>query len=162
MLNAEGIFKEDGKMYGIFGNFDSVEELNACAEGLKASGDGEKLRELAKENGIPEVFAEDYLNGASEEFTDWMNAAIGKLEAEAAAHKDRYVPAGAVADYLKTLCMEERFARRVRRRTKSMEGCMEYIEKRTGELVKKGVMHVPDLTCFHWGRDYFLEEGEKK
>lgn len=91
-----------------------------------------------------------------------MNAAIGKLEAEAAAHKDRYVPAGAVADYLKTLCMEERFARRVRRRTKSMEGCMEYIEKRTGELVKKGVMHVPDLTCFHWGRDYFLEEGEKK
>ena len=110
-------------MYGIFGNFDSVEELNACAEGLKASGDGEKLRELAKENGIPEVFAEDYLNGASEEFTDWMNAAIGKLEAEAA---------------------------RLQR------------EKESLAEVKKGVMHVPDLTCFHWGRDYFLEEGEGK
>ncbi len=30
-------------MYEIFGNFDSVEELNACAEGLLAAGDAEKL-----------------------------------------------------------------------------------------------------------------------
>lgn len=146
-------------MYEIFGNFDSVEELNACAEGLMASGDEEKLRKLAAENGIPGIFAEDYLNGRSEEFTDWMNAAIGKLEVETEAHKDRYVPAGAVADYLKSLCVEERFARRVRRRTKSMEGCMEFIEEKTGKLVRKGILHVPDLTCFHWGRDYFMEEG---
>ncbi len=41
-------------MYEIFGNFDSVEELNACAEGLLAAGDAEKLMKLAKENGIPD------------------------------------------------------------------------------------------------------------
>ncbi len=149
-------------MYEIFGNFDSVEELNACAEGLKAAGDTEKLAELAKENGIPELFAEDYINGNSEELTDWMNAAIGKLEIEAAAHTDKYVPAEPVADYLKSLCIEEQFARRVRRRTKSMEKCMEFIEKKTGELVRKGIMHVPALTCFQWGRDYFLKEGADK
>ncbi len=149
-------------MYEIFGNFDSVEELNACAEGLKAAGDTEKLAELAKENGIPELFAEDYINGNSEELTDWMNAAIGKLEIEAAAHTDKYVPAEPAADYLKSLCIEEQFARRVRRRTKSMEKCMEFIEKKTGEQVRKGIMHVPDLTCFQWGRDYFLKEGADK
>ena len=149
-------------MYEKFGNFDSAEEINACAEGLLASGNGEELMELARENGIPEIFAEDYRNGAAEEFVDWMNAAIGKLEVEAAAHKDKYVPAGAVADYLKSLCTECQFALRVRRRTKSMEGCMAYIEEKTGELVKKGIMHVPDLTCFHWGRDYFLEDGEDR
>ena len=149
-------------MYEIFGNFDSVEELNACAEGLKAAGDTEKLAELAKENGIPELFAEDYINGNSEELTDWMNAAIGKLEIEAAAHTDKYVPAEPAADYLKSLCIEEQFARRVRRRTKSMEKFIEFIEKKNGEKVRKGIMHGPDLTCFQWGRDYFLKEGADK
>lgn len=149
-------------MYEKFGNFDSVEEINACAEGIKEDGKIEPLYELAKENGIPEFFAKEYLSGNTEEFVDWTNAAIGKLETEAADHKDRYVPAGPVADYLKSLCIEEQFARRVRRRTKSMGGCMEYIEEKTGELVKKGIRHVPDLTCFHWARDYFLKEGADK
>lgn len=146
-------------MYERFGNFDSAEELNACAEGLKEADDTEGLLHLAEENGIPELFARDYIKGESEEFTDLVNAAIGKLETETAAHTDKYVPADPVADYLKSLCMEEQFARRVRSRTKSMEACMAYIEERTGKLVKKGIMHVPDLTCFHWGRDYFLEGG---
>ncbi|MCI9249905.1 MAG: hypothetical protein HFG99_12385 [Dorea sp.] len=146
-------------MYEKFGNFDSAEELNACAEGLKETGKIGAVRELAKENGIPEAFVTDYLSGNTEELVDWMNAAIGKLEVEAAAHENRYVPAAPVADYLKSLCMEEDIARRVRRRTKSMEGCMGHVEKRTGELVRKGVMHVADLTCFHWARDYFMKEG---
>lgn len=149
-------------MYEKFGNFDSAEEINACAEGIKSAGKIEPLYELAKENGIPEFFAKEYMSGNTEKFVDWVNAAIGKLEIEAAEHKERYVPAGPVADYLKSLCIEEQFARRVRRRTKSMEGCMEYIEKKTGELARKGIRHVPDLTCFQWGRDYFLEEGEEK
>lgn len=148
-------------MYDTFGNFDSVEELNHVAAGLLQAKDTDRIKLLAKENGIPEFFAEAYIDGA-EEFTDWVNAAIGKLEIEAAEHKDKYVPVGPVADYLKSLCIEEQFARRVRRRTKSMEGCMKYVEKKTGELVANGIMHAPDLTVFHWARDYFLEEGETK
>lgn len=149
-------------MYDIFGNFDSIEEINACAEGLVAAGNIEKLKELAKENGIPEFFAEQYAAGESGEFTDWMNAAMGKLDIEAEEHEDKYVPAQPVADYLKSLCIEEEFARRVRRRTKSIEACMEYIEKRTWERVKKGIRHVEDLVVFHWARDYFLEEDAEK
>lgn len=145
-------------MYDKFGNFNSAEEINACAAELREKGDTGKLKELAAENGIPEFFAEQYAEGMSEEFTDWMNAAIGKLETEAAGHKDKYVPAQPVADYLKSLCIEEQFARRVRHRTKSMEDCMKYIEERTGERVKRGIMHVEDLVVFRWGRDYFLEE----
>lgn len=148
-------------MFEIFGNMDSVEEINACAAGLLEEGDTEGIRDLAKENGIPEFFVENYVSGG-EELTDWMNAAIGKLGMEARSHKDKYVPAKAVADYLKILCIEEQFARRVRRRTKSLAECIEYIEKRTGELVRKGIMQCPDLTVFHWARDYYLEEGEKK
>lgn len=149
-------------MFDKFGNFNSAEEINACAEELKEQGELGKLKELAEENGIPGFFAEQYAEGMSEEFTDWMNAAIGKLEIEAGLHKDKYVPAGPVADYLKSLCIEEQFARRVRRRTKSIEACMKYIEERTGERVKQGIRHVEDLIVFHWARDYFLEEDVEK
>lgn len=149
-------------MYEKFGNFDSAEEINACAEGLLASGNEEKLIELARENGIPEIFAKNYINGVSEEFVDWLNAAIGKLDVEAAIHKDKYVPAGPVADYLKSLCTERQFALRVRCRTKSVEGCMEFIEEKTGKLVRKGITCVPDMVCFRWGRDYFLKDGEDR
>lgn len=39
-------------MFDKFGEFDSAEELNKAAEGLKEEGDKESLIELAKENGI--------------------------------------------------------------------------------------------------------------
>ena len=56
-------------MYDKFGNFNSAEEINACAEELKEQGELGKLKELAEENGIPGFFAEQYAEGMSEEFT---------------------------------------------------------------------------------------------
>ena len=41
-------------MFDVFGNFDSVEELNACAKGLLEEQDLEHLKVLAEENGIPD------------------------------------------------------------------------------------------------------------
>lgn len=149
-------------MFEIYGNFDTAEEINACAKALLETGEKERLKGLAEENGLPGFFVENYASGTAPEFVDWMNAAIGKLDVEAKSHRDRYVTAKAVADYLKSLCIEEQFARRVRRRTKSLAECIGYIEKRTGELVRKGIMQCPDLTVFHWARDYYLEEGDKK
>ena len=149
-------------MYERYGNFDSAEEINACARKLVTEGRPEELEKLAEENGIPPILAGQYQRGETETFTDWVDAAIGKLEIEAGAHKDNYVPVRPVADYLKSLCIEEQFARRVRRRTKSLKACMEYVEERTGKLVRKGIRHVPDLTVYRWARDYFLEEGEGK
>ena len=46
-------------MWDKFGEFDSWEEINKAAEGQKAEGDKEALKELAKENGL-EDNAEDY------------------------------------------------------------------------------------------------------
>ena len=71
-------------MYDIFGNMDSIEEINACALGLLQEGDTERIKELAKENGIPEFFAQDMIEGRSKELTDNLNAAMGKLDIEAA------------------------------------------------------------------------------
>ena len=45
-----------------FGEFDSVEELNMTAEGLKEEGDLESLKVLAEENGLDAADAEDYAN----------------------------------------------------------------------------------------------------
>lgn len=42
-------------MFDVFGNFDSVEELNACAKGLLEEQDLEHLKVLAEENGIPDA-----------------------------------------------------------------------------------------------------------
>lgn len=148
-------------MYEIFGNMDSAEEINACAAALFSEGDFDHIKELAKENGIPEIFVQMLIEGNSEELTDCMEAAMGKLDVEKKEHKDKYVPAEPVVNYLKSLCIEEQFARRVRRRNKSLKKCMEYVEKRTGELVKKRIRNCPDLTVFRWARDYYLEDGEK-
>ena len=60
-------------MFEVFGNMDSVEEINACAAGLLEEGDTERIGDLARENGIPEFFVENYVSGG-EELTDCMNA----------------------------------------------------------------------------------------
>lgn len=145
-------------MYEVFGNFDSYEEINACAEGLKAEKDRENLKKLAAENGIPEEFADSYIRGEMEELTDWMNAAIGKLDVEGNAYHNNQIPVEPILDYLKTLCIEAQFAMAVRHRTKSVKECMKRIEDNCREIQKKtGKHYVADLTVFHWARDYFLE-----
>lgn len=55
-------------MFDVFGNFDSVEELNACAKGLLEEQDLEHLKVLAEENGIPDGIREVYEQHLSE---DW-------------------------------------------------------------------------------------------
>ena len=66
-----------------FGEFDSAEELNATAEGLKEEGDMESLKALAVENGLEEADAEDYMDGAVDTLTNPLMAALGKLDVEA-------------------------------------------------------------------------------
>ncbi len=145
-------------MYDIFGNFDSVEEINACAAGLLAEQDHEHIRDLAKENGIPDFFADNLIEGQTEELTDWMNAAIGKLDIEGKEYKNNQIPVEPILDYLRSICIEEQFARHVRRRTKSVKECMKRIENNCRDIQRKTNKHyVADMTVFHWARDYFLE-----
>ena len=58
-----------------FGEFDSVEELNMTAEGLKEEGDLESLKVLAEENGLDAADAEDYAAGDVEELASKQMAA---------------------------------------------------------------------------------------
>ncbi|MEZ3420062.1 MAG: hypothetical protein K1V99_11910 [Bacteroidales bacterium] len=112
-------------MYEIFGEMDSAEEINAAASGLKDEGDQENLFRLAEENGIDSAFVDMYLDGTMENLCcDAATAALGKIDVETAALK----PVEIIADwveYIKNLCGDdEDFARAVRRKGKSLKGCI--------------------------------------
>ena len=68
-----------------FGEFDSVEELNMTAEGLKEEGDLESLKVLAVENGLDAADAEDYANGIVTELSSDLMAEAGKIAVESKA-----------------------------------------------------------------------------
>ncbi len=64
-----------------FGLMKTVEELNKTAEGFKNEGDEESLIALARENGIDEEDARDYLDGRVDTLATPTMAAIGRLNA---------------------------------------------------------------------------------
>ncbi|MDE6055351.1 MAG: hypothetical protein K2G55_16695, partial [Lachnospiraceae bacterium] len=112
-------------MYEIFGEMDSAEEINAAASGLKNEGDKENLYKLAEENGIDSSFVDMYLDGTMENLCcDAATAALGKIDVEAAELKPVEIIAEWV-EYIKTLCGDdEKFAEAVRRKGKSLKGCI--------------------------------------
>ena len=83
-------------MFEKFGEFNSVEELNKTAEGLKAEGDADSLIELAVENGLDKEDAEDYMDGIVEELANKLMAAFGKIKVEEADLK----PYGIMIDWV--------------------------------------------------------------
>ena len=116
-------------MFDKFGEFDSWEELNKAAEGQKDQGDSKALMELAKENGIDEEDARDYLEGFSESLCTQVTATLGKLEVE----KRDLQPSEIVSDwidYIQSYAMENNeMMLAVRKKGKSLIGCI-------GELLK--------------------------
>ena len=56
-------------MFERFGEFDSAEEINLTAEGLKTEGDMESLLVLAEENGIERIYrhTDDTARGSTRE-----------------------------------------------------------------------------------------------
>lgn len=116
-------------MFDKFGEFDSWEELNKAAEGQKDQGDSKALMELAKENGIDEEDARDYLEGFSDSLCTQVSATLGKLEVE----KRDLQPSEIVSDwidYIQSYAMENNeMMLAVRKKGKSLIGCI-------GELLK--------------------------
>lgn len=111
-------------MFDKFGEFDSVKELNMCAEGLRTEGDLASLAELAVENGIDKEDAQDYAEGCVDKFVTPLMAAMGKLQVECQELKPKEIMADWV-EYIKTQCMEsEMMAVAVRRKGKSLKGCI--------------------------------------
>ena len=148
-------------MFDVFGNFDSVEELNACAKGLLEEQDLEHLKVLAEENGIPDGIREVYEQHLSEELVDSVNAAIGKLQVELKEETDG-MPAGEIVSYLSMRCFEkEILARAVRRKNRTLKECLQNIRKEAEKRVKERrgaqMVAMPDLEVFAMVEEYYLE-----
>ena len=112
-------------MFERFGEFDSYEEINRAAEGLKAEGDLESLKVLAEENGLDPEDAEDYMNGNLYGlFCNEIQAALGKIKMESAELKPKDLMEDWV-DYLQTIVMDESdIAQAVRKKNKNLAGMM--------------------------------------
>lgn len=112
-------------MFDKFGEMNSMEELNELATNLLKEGDTDSIRVMAKENGIPEDYANMFIEGAFPYMVDSpFTAASGKLDVESADLK----AAGLIADwveYIRGVCMENmHMAENVRKKGKSLKGCL--------------------------------------
>lgn len=111
-------------MFDKFGEFNSAEELNEAAAGLKAEGDEESLVALALENGIDKEDAEDYMDGCVEQLATPLMAALGKIKVECEELKPQEIMEDWV-EYIKIQCAKKpEVAERVRTKDKSLKGCI--------------------------------------
>lgn len=111
-------------MFDKFGEMNSYKEINTLAENLFNENDIENLKEMAKENGIPEDFVELYLSGDIMELCDAETAAYGKIDVEVADLKLK----GIMEDWVEYLRVQisdnDLLAHRVRMKDKSLKGCI--------------------------------------
>lgn len=111
-------------MFDTYGEFDSFEEINARADELMNAGVRQGITDLAKENGIPEEFAQAFIDGDIPYLCDAATAAVGKIEIE----RQETVLEGVLEDwisYIEAECQEdEELARAVRSKKKSLNGCI--------------------------------------
>ena len=111
-------------MFERFGEFDSYEEINRAAEGLRAEGDIESLKVLAEENGLDPDDAQEYVELNYVEFCNETMAALGKIKVESAELKPKDLMEDWV-DYLETIIMDESdIAQAVRKKNKNLAGMM--------------------------------------
>lgn len=111
-------------MFERFGEFDSYEEINRAAEGLRAEGDIESLKVLAEENGLDPDDVQEYVELNYVEFCNETMAALGKIKVESAELKPKDLMEDWV-DYLETIIMDEGdTAQAVRKKEKSLAGMM--------------------------------------
>lgn len=144
-------------MFDVFGEFDSMEELNMAAEGQREQGDKESFLNLAKENGIEEYEAALYWKRQTSVLSDYFSAAVGKLTIEKENLKSR-MPVSPIVDFISSSCLEEAFARLVRCKDKSLKGSIDYVEKMAKEECKRtNEPYVADMTVFNWAKEYYTE-----
>ncbi len=111
-------------MFDKFGEMNSYTEINELAANLLQEGDLDSLKELAKENGIPDDYVEMYLEEDIPSLCDSTSAAIGKIDVECMKLKPKELMLDWV-EYIKGLCMEnEMIAHQVRKKGKTLQGCM--------------------------------------
>lgn len=119
-------------MFEKFGEFDSSEELNAAAKGFLDGGDSMSIIALAKENGIDQDDAEDYVNGFTAELASVSMAAFGRLyaeEQEVISKKDNFMAARVIFNMVRGQCLREDFCRAVMRKGRRAMAIFEAMKK---------------------------------
>ena len=111
-------------MFDKFGEFDSAEEINETAAGLLEEGDLEGLREIAKENGFDEDDVQDYIDGIYPELANTYTAAWNKLEVEMKELKVCEIMEDWVEYIRIKMEEEEEMQRAIRKKGKSLQGCI--------------------------------------
>lgn len=164
-------------MFDKFGEMDSYKEINELAENLFNEGDMDSIRTVAKENGIPEEYAQMYIEGAIPYLTDAFTAANGKLDIEC----ENLKPNGLMEDwteYIRGLCMEEpKMAAVVRKKGKSLKECIAKLlafSFSNRQQVDKDIVKMADIRAgrVDFGvpgmkdakrliREYYLEDAAK-
>lgn len=111
-------------MFETFGNFNTAQEINETANGLRREQDYESIKKLAEENGIDEEIAEAFIDGDILYICDLTTAAIGKLEVEKKAVDCAEIMEDWVS-YIEAECFEnEQMATAVRKSDKSLADCI--------------------------------------
>lgn len=126
-------------MFDIFGEFNSVEELNLAAKGFLDEGDLESLRKMAVENGIDSEDTEDYINGDTSELATLSMAAMGRLtilekeEIETKKELVEKMPLKVILAMLKTMMTEQEMQAAVMKKGKRMEVIYKAMRKEAQE-----------------------------
>ncbi len=111
-------------MFDKFGEMDSAAEINMAADGLLKENDTENIIILAKENGIDEEDARDFINGDVQELCTDLMAAVEKINLE---RKDLELN-GILNDWADEIIMmcndNEEIRRAVRKKGKALVKCM--------------------------------------
>ena len=125
-------------MFDKFGEFDSWDEINRTAAGLKTEGDLDSIVELAKENGIDVEDAQDYIAGDIQELCTSLTAAFGKLQLEDDDLRSQDIMNDWFKYIMTLVAGDEKMAVAVRRKGKSLKGCI-------GALLKWSFEHQQDV-----------------
>ena len=111
-------------MFEVFGEFDSAEEINKAAAAQLEQGDTDAILEIAAENGLDPEDAEDYIDGCVNSLCTPLMAAFGKIKIESEQLKPKEIVNDWI-DYIRKRCTDsEEMAIAVRKKGKSVEGCI--------------------------------------
>lgn len=111
-------------MFDKYGEFDSAKEINDKAEELFNDGQMDEIYVLAAENGIEKEMAEAYIQGDLPELCDITDAALGKIDVEAADLGAEEIMEDWI-DYVRALAGRDLIiAANVRRKGRTLKGCV--------------------------------------
>ncbi len=162
-------------MEKVFGNFESVDDLNETARNLKEEGVPDEVHLLAKENGIDAATVESFLAGGRETLADELSAgdaisaeepaeggtvtATEKLDGELKAQKSQL--AKPIYDHLRAKTeADEAFAAFVMK--KSLNGCLDYIQGQAKTLLGGKSGYLAPETVYQLAEDFYrLDKPEK-